>query len=488
MFEGSGVKMTSKDILVFMSDQHSPIFSSFEGGIVRTPNMEKLCEDGTSFTQAYTPCPLCVPARISMLLGRYPYHTGMYSNDGAIPETSPTFIHSLVEAGYETVLIGRMHFIGSNQRHGFTKRLVGDVTPVTWNRPADKLAEERGVFFKCYSDPGCLGVIGGGNSPVLEYDKDVINAALDYLSKPHEKPQFILVGTYGPHFPYTAPPELYKYYKELIDIPESFNNPPGFLEPLYKNRIKEVSQETLVKARAAYFGMIETIDKQMGEVREAFNQYLKTNRKEGIFAYISDHGDQVGDRRIFGKQTFFETSARVPMIFEGKDILKGQKMESPVSLIDLGSTLCELAGATLPAKQDGVSLVPSLCEGKTDETRTVFSELMLRYNKEPFLSTMVRRSDFKYIRHHGYEEYDMLFNLADDPEELSNVAASFNDKVKEMAALIPSDLNPEKILNDRLDYIESVKLVKAWEQAAGVQETERWQNTCDEARKMPKVQ
>lgn len=131
--------MSKPDILVFMSDQHTPGLSSFSGGIARTPNMEKLCEDGVNFTSAYTTCPLCVPARISMLMGKMPSNTGVFTNDGAIPESSATFLHSLVAAGYETVLIGRMHFVGTNQRHGFTKRLVGDITPVTWNRPAKSL-------------------------------------------------------------------------------------------------------------------------------------------------------------------------------------------------------------------------------------------------------------------------------------------------------------------------------------------------------------
>lgn len=138
--------MANPDILVFLSDQHSPLFSSFAGGISRTPNMEELSQNGTTFTEAYTSCPLCVPARMSMLLGRLPSHSGIFTNFDAIPERNPTFLHALVGVGYETVLIGRMHFVGSNQRHGFTKRLVGDMTPVTWTRPVEKLAEERGGF------------------------------------------------------------------------------------------------------------------------------------------------------------------------------------------------------------------------------------------------------------------------------------------------------------------------------------------------------
>lgn len=127
--------MHVKDILVFLSDQHSPLFSEYAGGPARTPTLNRLCAEGTSYTSCYTSCPLCVPARMSMLTGRLPSKTGVMRNNDTIPDVMPTFLHPFVAAGYETVLIGRMHFVGKDQRHGFTKRLAQDMTPVTWNRP-----------------------------------------------------------------------------------------------------------------------------------------------------------------------------------------------------------------------------------------------------------------------------------------------------------------------------------------------------------------
>ena len=135
-----------KDILVFISDQHSPLWSAFGGGKADTPVLNEVCASGTSFSQCYTSCPLCVPARMSMLTGKLPSKNGVMTNLDTIPDIMPTFLHPFVEAGYETVLIGRMHFVGKDQRHGFTKRLAKDMTPVSWNRPVEKLKEERGVF------------------------------------------------------------------------------------------------------------------------------------------------------------------------------------------------------------------------------------------------------------------------------------------------------------------------------------------------------
>lgn len=479
--------MTRPDILVFMSDQHNPVVSTFSGGIARTPNMEKLCEDGTSFAAAYTSCPLCVPARISMLLGKMPSKTGVFSNKGAIPESSATFLHSLVAAGYETVLIGRMHFVGTNQRHGFIKRLVGDMTPVTWNRPSEKLAAERGVFKNCYAEPGCIEVIGGGDSPVLEYDKEVIRAALEYLNQPHEKPQCIFVSTYGPHFPYVAPEELYLYYKEKVSIPETFRKPPSYLylNPVLSERLMNVPEETVIKARAAYFGMIETIDAQLGTIREAFNNYIEKNGREGVFVYISDHGDHAGDKRHFGKTTFFESSARIPFIIQGKDIKKGSIINTPVSIMDLGPTLCEIAGTIPPPQQDGRSLVPELTGNEKEKERAVLSELI--NDRHSVISRMVRKGNYKYITYIGYEKYDLLFDLSNDPDEKHNIANLHPDITRELNEIALKDWNPEKVLQDHKDYLKNVKLVEAWENAVGPDDSERWNRNPAYARVAPKL-
>ena len=88
-----------KDILVFISDQHSPLFSEFGGGKAKTPVLNRLCENGTSFTECYTSCPLCVPARMSMLSGKLPTKNGVMVNLDTIPDIMPTFLHSFVAAG-----------------------------------------------------------------------------------------------------------------------------------------------------------------------------------------------------------------------------------------------------------------------------------------------------------------------------------------------------------------------------------------------------
>ena len=100
----------SPDILLFISDQHAPQYQADGQMPVDTPNLAALREQGTAFDAAYTPCPLCVPARMAMLSGLAPHHTGIFTNNDTLPQTTPTFLHAMAAAGYETVLVGRMHF------------------------------------------------------------------------------------------------------------------------------------------------------------------------------------------------------------------------------------------------------------------------------------------------------------------------------------------------------------------------------------------
>ena len=91
--------MAEKDILIFMSDQHTPYFSGWMGHNVDTPNLDRLCREGTRFDESYTACPLCVPARMAMMSGQYPHRIGVFTNFDTFPNTQPSILHPLVEVG-----------------------------------------------------------------------------------------------------------------------------------------------------------------------------------------------------------------------------------------------------------------------------------------------------------------------------------------------------------------------------------------------------
>lgn len=409
------------DICLYISDQHAYEVQGYaDNKIIRTPNLDRIAKEGTAFMNAYTPYPVCVPARMSMLSGQYASKNGVMGNHGSLNSNVVTFMHCLDTSSYETVLCGRMHFIGGDQRHGFTRRIAGDITQVYNNRPA-RIGEERGVHNKTpQGGASSVSLVGAGNSPVLEYDRYVIDKALEYLRHDYEKPQFLCVGTYAPHHPFVAPKEKFDYYYDKVEIPEeSF----GLNEhPALALQFKDEDRELIRAVRAAYYGMVEFEDEQIGKVYDAFNEYLKRNKREGVFIYVSDHGEHEGYRGLYGKNTFYESSVHIPMLFAGTGVGKGIKKYGPVSLMDVGETINELAGAVQYPIHDGVSLCDELHSDKDDRERIVLSELGGEIMMGSFsYGQMAVWKNFKYIHYDGYDHDDILFDLEKDPLESINV-------------------------------------------------------------------
>ncbi len=473
-----------KDILLFLSDQHSPVFSAFGGGRARTPHLDALCRSGTDFQNCYTPCPLCVPARMSLLSGRLPSHNGVMLNLDALSDLTPTFLHPFAAAGYDTVLIGRMHFVGRDQRHGFTKRIAPDITPVTWNRPTEKLKEERGVFNGAYDARGCVRVIGGGESPVLRYDDAVTQAALDYLSRPHERPQLIVVGTYAPHFPYVAPKELYREYRAGAELPLFFHETPDYMNPILKARKNVMDEETVLAAQAAYLGMITCTDSLVGRVRQAFDAFTEARGSESLFCYLSDHGDQAGQRDIFGKCTFFEASARVPMIMAGSGIPRGTKVTAPCTLMDLGPTLCSWAGVEHLPGEEGTDL---LSPGGAPAGRFIESQLLEREDGRFRCALMLRKDRWKYMVYSGYEDRDVLFDLESDPDETRNAITEEREAADMFRRYAREHFDFEIIERQQTDRRRIISWIRSWEKLAGEDDSERWKDNPDSAKQYPEI-
>lgn len=413
-----------KDILLFMSDQHSFRLQGYAGDrIVRTPMLDKLAETGTVMMNAMTACPLCVPARAAMISGQLPSNNGVLFNFNAISSDKATFLHSLTVSGYETVLCGRMHFVGPDQRHGYSKRVAGDRTPVFHNN----VPGNPGI--KGFDENSSVYYIGTGDSPVLAYDRYVVDHAVEYLAQDHDRPQFLTVGTYGPHFPYVAPKELYDYYYDKVpmdDVWEAENEHPAL-----DGKMRETDPEVVRAARAAYYALAEQQDKHIETVYNAFQDYLKRTGHEGIFIYVSDHGDMNGTKGYFGKQVFYDPSAHIPFLIQGDGIPAGQKIYSPVSLLDMSPTVCELAGAeVLPG--DGRSLVPVLQGADDSDRMTVSEQYTYLSNGQTSLGRMVRWHNWKFFTYSGFEEADCLFDMEADPDERHNVIAEHPDVAEQM--------------------------------------------------------
>lgn len=464
--------MTSPDILLFLSDQHNGLVMGCAGDpVVETPQLDALAKEGTMFSRAYTPCPLCVPARVAFLTGHLPSKNVAFTNGSAIPEDHATWLHGLVAAGYETVLCGRMHFVGEDQRHGFTDRIFPDITPQFW-QSGGKFNEALGDYSGTLdASAATLRAIGGGGvSPVLAYDRAVIDAALSFLrSRKGTRPLCLVVGTYGPHNPYVCSEELYEKYWPRTVLPHQFGEPSDCDNALVRERRVEMTAGQARSLRAAYYGMVETLDAQVGEVRAAWNQFLRERNREGMFVYTSDHGEHAGERNILAKQTLFEPAVRIPLIMAGEGIQAGKRRDDLASLLDIGPTFCARAKAPLPPSQDGVDLFET-CR----DDRAVVSELMAHLAGRPVLCRMVRRGRWKLVIHSDPAFADLLFDLETDPHEQINCASGQAGEVTSLKAIAMSGPDMAEVVQRHHEkYLHSVVLVAAGD-AIGPPETEVW--------------
>lgn len=132
-------------------------------------------------------------------------------------------------------------------------------------------------------------------------------------------PQLIVVGTYGPHFPYIADGPRMDRLRPLVRASCRTEALEYHVPPL-RRKVQEAPWEDIVELRCAYYALIEEMDQQLGQVYGAFRQHLNRTGRKGVFVYLSDHGDQIGYKGLYGKQTFFERSAKIPLVFAGDGV------------------------------------------------------------------------------------------------------------------------------------------------------------------------
>ena len=494
------------DILIFMSDQHAGTIMGHAGAPVDTPNLDDLAQSGTSFRNAYTPCPLCVPARMAFVSGQSPSRTGVFVNNDTLPDTTPTFLHAMVAAGYETVLIGRMHFVGADQRHGFTKRLAEDFTPTIWGRPEKLMKSFRGEHAPTAYFIALGSGLGGGESCVIFYDRMVIEKALDYLAQPHDKPQCIVVGTYGPHFPYTAPKELYQKYKQRLSLYPDFTQYQEEFGELLWHRYMEATEEQARAAMAAYYALVEVADGQIGAVRKAFREMAEREGREHVFVYTSDHGDMNGHKGMYGKQVMFEDSARIPMLVEGDGIAANRLVRDNVSLLDFAPTVCAWGGAQPLAEFEGEPLQPYFgAELPENNERIVVSEIYettvphehrfmpvtpaAKKNAVNSYGVMLRQGKFKYILYTAEDDrrVELLYDMEADPGENRSVLAEYPAEASRFRAIAEKRNNIRDLKRQQQLHARNARLFTAYDAAIGAEKGEMWTDNPPEGRLAPEI-
>jgi len=408
------------NILLVCSDQHTPRVAGCYGNkVIATPNMDRLAREGHRFDAAYCNAPICVPSRHSFLTGLYPFETGGLDNGSMLNPHIPTYAHMAVIGGYHTVLAGRMHLLGPNQSPGFLERLTGDVQDYEFGSGCTRPDARLGNMSK----PDPLRRTGAGENSYVDFDRQVTRDACDWLRSRAinaEQPFLMNVGYWNPHCPYVVPEKYFQKYDGRVTLPELSQEILDHQHPTHKEYRAQIEYDTIpeanrLAAKAAYFGLIDFIDEEIGCLLETLEQ---TGLIENtIVVYFSDHGEMMGEHGRWHKGCFYEDSVRVPLIIRLPDKKgAGTVLTRPVSLIDLFPTVCDWTGITPPHKVSGHSLQP-LLEGKTNAG----PGMVKAEYYEGDCRRMVRRGKWKLSVCSRFDEVE-LYNLEADPEETCNCA------------------------------------------------------------------
>lgn len=466
------------NILVIMSDQHSPHVLGCEGDpVVRTPNLDALAARGVLFENAYCQSPLCVPSRMSFLTARHPSDIEVWTNNGFLPSDTTTFAHSLGAAGYETALIGRMHFVGVDQWHGFEHRLVGSLTPVHLGAGQVGLSSE--LMRATGQNRHVLSVTGPGRTAYQVYDEAVAEATADFLKEragDTDRPFCAVAGFVLPHCPFVCPPEDWEYYKDRVTVPEI---PEGYFETLHpamrqwmeSRGLTDVTEEEICRSRAGYYGIVTHLDRQVGVIMDALKK--SGLDQDTVVIYTSDHGEMAGEHGMWWKSSFYEGSASVPMIVSCPERWAlGERRTEVVSLVDIGPTLVDLAAGDPMPDARGRSLLPLLENSASDWSNEAFSE---HYASQGVpAGRMVRSGPWKLVYYDGFDP--LLFNLDEDPNEFNDRAAdpSCASVRERLRARVMEDWSPARMDEALQDRGPHLALLGAWYKSVQPRQNEKW--------------
>lgn len=422
-------------LFVLTDDQRPDTIRALGNLAILTPNLDALVKNGTAFTRAVSPNPLCVPSRAEILTGCTGFRNGILPSfsDKLDPKLT-LWPEAFKAAGYHTWYVGKWHTAGRPSARGYTDTLGlyagGKGTPPPQvDHKGREVTGYKGWVFQ--TDDGKLFPEKGVG---LTRDISALfaDAAIELIKRKPDKPFFMHVNFTAPHDPLLLPTGYEKKYDaKKMALPPNFaarhpfdhGNLDGRDELLLPSpRTEQDVRDEL----AAYYAVISHLDEQIGRVVESLKATGQLENTVLIFA--SDHGLAIGSHGLRGKQNMYEHTVGVPLIISGPGLPRGGRCEAQVYLRDLYPTTCDLAGIRIPETVEGKSLVP-LINGKE---KSLYPRAFGYYRD---VQRMVRDDRWKLIQYPKVKK-EQLFDLANDPFEMKDLSADprHEGKRKELQA------------------------------------------------------
>jgi arylsulfatase A-like enzyme len=398
---GAQEKARPPNILLLLSDdQRHDTIAALGNKIIRTPNLDKLVQSGTTFTHTSDTVPVCTPSRAELLSGRSPFRNGVRFFNQTLDPNLTLLPQALAKAGYVTWFTGKWHNDGTPDKRGFqiTRRVFKGGM---WPHEMEVMEDKKKI--SAFSSELFAG------------------AAIDFLKSKPKQPWFVMVAFTAPHDPRTPPGK----YKTMYD-PAKMPLPPNYMpEHPFDNGEMTVRDEQLEKwprtreairrHLAAYYGMISHLDEQIGRILQALAD--SGQLENTIIVFLGDNGLAIGSHGLMGKQSMYDHSVRIPFIISGPGVPKNQRSDALCYMHDVYPTVCELAGVDRPKSVEGLSLVPIL-KGKQKTVR----EYVCCAHRD--VQRLVRTERWALI-HYPEIKKTQLFDMKNDPYQLSDLLASW---------------------------------------------------------------
>ncbi|WP_282942418.1 sulfatase-like hydrolase/transferase [Paenibacillus sp. RC67] len=451
------------NFIVLMSDEHNPLYSSVFGHpFVQTPNMERLAQQGTVYRNAYCPSPLCSPSRSAFVSGRRVHEVQAYSNCNVnLPNHFPSYGKVLKEQGVHSVHIGKTHVYAQPEELDFSEIHLAK----KGKQPGDINFRRKPLAIRTNAADRAFGF--GVKEDAFEGDLKVMNTALQWLEQTApglDQPWSLTINLMNPHFPQWNTEEFWNLYPQGEDLPrygseqESADHP--YARDLRDHFETDLFTEAQIRGlRRGYLGNVTFIDRQIGRLLDALAESGQAEMTNLV--YTSDHGEMLGKFGQWWKCSLYEDSVRIPVFAAGPDFKAGIVVDTPVDLHDVQASIFYATGANRPVDWAGQPLQEI---ASFDPNRVVFSEYHGHGTRSG--AYMIRKGEWKLIYY--MEAPHQLFNLKEDPDELSNVYAEYPDKANELEAELRKVCSPEEenqrahhFQQEQLEWLESNGLLKS---------------------------
>ena len=396
-------------IFILTDDQRWDALGSAGHPFFKSPNLDRLAQEGVRFSNAFVTTSLCSPSRATFLTGLYAHCHGVINNLTPWTGRHLTFLERLAAAGYECALIGKWHMPGKG-----LPRLQGVDPFISFTAVAG-----QGKYFDCplYINGKEVKTKGYLTDQLTEY-------ALDFLKRPRERPFCLYLAHKAAHSPMNPAPRhqgLYRDAKVILPAELKFKGPEARYNLMHLLVMGKNTPERWIQQIQDYCATLQAVDEGVGRILDFLDASGQAENTAIFFA--GDNGFFWGEHGLIDKRFAYEESIRIPLLarFPAGIQRPGRLVEEMTLNLDLAPTLLDLAGVEVPVEMQGRSWKP-LLRGERVEWRQSFLYEYFKdwpYPVPPLLA--VRTPEWKFIHYLEAKRQDELFHLAADPREMTNL-------------------------------------------------------------------